>query len=35
MDVINLISKEPGFPDVPVDDPAQPWQWAGDLVANG
>jgi hypothetical protein len=35
MDVINLISKVPGLPDAPVDDPDQPWQWASQYFANG
>lgn len=35
MDVINLISKVPGLPDAPVVNPASPYQWGGQLFANG
>lgn len=35
MDVINLISKEPGLPDAPVTRPGEPWQDALSLVCNG
>ncbi|KAH7376204.1 oligo-1,6-glucosidase [Plectosphaerella cucumerina] len=35
MDVINLISKEPGLPDAPITRPGEPWQDALSLVCNG
>ena len=35
MDVINLISKVPGLPDVPVVNPASPYQWGGKNFING
>lgn len=35
MDVINLISKVPGFPDAPIWNPKQKYQGADTLYANG
>lgn len=35
MDVINFVSKDQRFPDVPVKDPRTPWQWADKYYANG
>lgn len=35
MDVINFISKDQNFPDVPVKDSRSPWQWADRFYANG
>lgn len=35
MDVINFISKDPRFPDAPVKNPEQIWQWAYCYYANG
>lgn len=35
MDVINCISKEPGFPDVPVTDPEQFYQFGFQYKFNG
>ncbi len=35
MDVINLISKVPGLPDAPVNNPGSPYQWGGAYFANG
>lgn len=35
MDVINFISKDQAFPDVPVKDARSPWQWADKYYANG
>lgn len=35
MDVINFVSKDQGFPDAPVEDPSQIWQWAHMFYANG
>jgi alpha-glucosidase len=35
MDVINFISKPQDFPDAPVNDPDQVWQWAHCHYANG
>jgi len=35
MDVINLISKAPGLPDAPVQDPGEEFQWSYDHTANG
>lgn len=35
MDVINLISKVPGLPDVPITDPKQTYQVASKMYANG
>ncbi|TFY81517.1 hypothetical protein EWM64_g2496 [Hericium alpestre] len=35
MDVINLISKVPGLPDVPVTDPTQEFQMASPMFVNG
>ncbi len=34
MDVINMISKTPGLPDVPVTGPG-PYQWGGQFFTNG
>jgi oligo-1,6-glucosidase len=35
VDVVNTYSKPPGLPDVPVTDPAAPYQSAASLVCNG
>ena len=35
MDVINLISKAPGLPDAPIQDPGEEFQWSYDYTANG
>lgn len=35
MDVINFVSKDQGFPDVPVKNPRSAWQWADRYYANG
>lgn len=34
-DVINFISKAPGYPDAPIIDPSSPFQDASSLFANG
>ncbi|KAJ5162249.1 hypothetical protein N7492_007641 [Penicillium capsulatum] len=35
MDVINFISKDQGFPDVPAKNPHSRWQWGDKYYANG